>query len=231
MPLKSDAAGVGKPTFDSGGVDRLIDGLVADGYAVLPGALPDGLVRGLHTAALARDAAGEALDADIGRGGGAASASHVRVVRSAWLDGRGEAEAQFLALAEDLGIALNRNLMLGLFEFESQFLIYDAGGFYARHLDSFRGARNRVVSMVVYLNPAWGEADGGGLLVWARDSDPDGPPALRVQPLAGTLVVMMSEEIPHQVEPACRQRVGIAGWWRINQSSGTRVDPPFTKRY
>lgn len=226
MPSARAAAGVGKPALDGELVDRLIDGLVVDGYAVLPGALPVGLVHGLHAAALARDAAGEALNADIGRGDAAAAASHVRVVRSAWLDGRGEPEAQFLTLAEDLRIALNRNLMLGLFEFESQFLIYDAGGFYARHLDSFRGARNRVVSMVVYLNPAWGEADGGGLLVWARDSDPDGPPVLRVQPEAGTLVVMMSEEIPHQVEAAGRQRVGIAGWWRVNQSTGTRVDPP-----
>ncbi len=226
MPSTRAAAATDTQLLDGDVVDRLIDGLVADGYAVLPGALPAELVHGLHAAALARDAAGEALNADIGRGDAAASASHVRVVRSAWLDGRGEAEAQFMALTEDLRIALNRSLMLGLFEFESQFLIYDAGGFYARHLDSFRGARNRVVSLVAYLNPEWGDGDGGGLLVWARGSDPAGPPKLRVQPEAGTLVVMMSEEIPHQVEPANRQRVGIAGWWRINQSTGTRVDPP-----
>ncbi|MEZ5842225.1 MAG: 2OG-Fe(II) oxygenase [Hyphomicrobiaceae bacterium] len=207
-------------------VERLTCDLVEKGVAVVPGALPGDLVDALHEAALARDRAGEMREADIGRGAAEARARHIRVVRSAWLDGRSIAERRYLALSDRLRVALNRNLMLGLFELESQFLIYDPGGFYARHLDSFRGARNRIVSMVAYLNPQWSEEDGGGLHVWTRDAAPDDPPALVVRPDAGTLVLMMSEEIPHQVAPSRRQRVGIAGWWRVNQTTGKRVDPP-----
>ena len=53
--------------------------------------------------------------------------------------------------------------MLGLFEMEVCFAVYPPGGFYDRHLDSFAGARNRVVSLVAYLNEDWDEARGGAL--------------------------------------------------------------------
>jgi SM-20-related protein len=49
---------------------------------------------------------------------------------------------------------------------------------------------------------------------------------LSVQPLHGTVVVFLSEEFPHEVLPASRDRYSIAGWFRVNGSTAERVDPP-----
>jgi SM-20-related protein len=79
----------------------------------------------------------------------------------------------------------------------------------------FRTAANdhrpqRVLSSVVYLNPNWDIADGGELVLYdTTDSE-----LTRVQPLAGTAVFFMSEEFPHEVLPARRERYSIAGWFR-----------------
>ncbi|MEC7468361.1 MAG: 2OG-Fe(II) oxygenase, partial [Pseudomonadota bacterium] len=33
-------------------------------------------------------------------------------------------------------------------------------------------------------------------------------------------------EFPHEVLPATRDRFSIAGWFRVNNSTAQRVDPP-----
>ncbi|MEQ8558960.1 MAG: 2OG-Fe(II) oxygenase [Henriciella sp.] len=115
--------------------------------------------------------------------------------------------------------------MLGLFEMEVCFAVYPPGGFYDRHLDSFAGARNRVVSLVAYLNEDWDEVRGGALAVWPEGASEDQPPAARIIPEGGGVVLMLSETIPHQVEVTHEKRLGLAGWWRVNQSGIDRVDP------
>ena len=37
-----------------------------------------------------------------------------------------------------------------------------------------------------------------------------------VLPELGTLVIFLSEDIPHEVLPAMRDRYSIAGWFRVN---------------
>ena len=43
-------------------------------------------------------------------------------------------------ICKRMRLAINRHLMLGLFEFEAQFLRYPPGGFYLRHVDARGGA-------------------------------------------------------------------------------------------
>ena len=100
---------------------------------------------------------------------------------------------------------------------------YPAGAFYRRHLDSFRGRANRVVSTVGYLNPDWPE-DGGGEMVIYAEQDPQRE-LTRVAPRAGTLVCFLSEQVPHEVLPTRLPRASIAGWFRRNASLGGVVDP------
>ncbi len=38
-------------------------------------------------------------------------------------------------------------------------------------------------------------------------------------------MLMLSEDIPHAVEVTTEKRLGLAGWWRVNQSGAGRVDP------
>ncbi|MFP4207045.1 MAG: 2OG-Fe(II) oxygenase [Wenzhouxiangella sp.] len=147
----------------------------------------------------------------------------IRGDRIHWLTRSDPVQARFLAQMEALRLVLNRRLFLGLFEFEAHYAHYPAGAFYRRHLDSFQGAANRVVSLVAYLNPDWGAEDGGELVLY----DPAGESRLAtIIPKSGRIVLFLSEEIPHEVLPARRDRLSIAGWFRLNASIAGQIDPP-----
>jgi SM-20-related protein len=60
-------------------------------------------------------------------------------------------------------------------------------------------------------------------VLYRGDDDSTG---IRVVPLHGTVVVFLSEEFPHEVLPAHRDRHSIAGWFRVNASIGNAIDPP-----
>ena len=114
-------------------------------------------------------------------------------------------------------------MFLGLFSFESHFAHYRPGDYYKRHYDAFRGEANRVLSIVVYFNSGWTPKEGGELVLYKDDKDRQGT---KVIPLMGTIVVFLSEEFPHEVLKAKRDRHSIAGWYRVNTSLGDKVDPP-----
>jgi len=212
------------PPLDAAFSDRLVGDLANNGFAVLHNAIIPNLIDRLVADCRKREEAGEMDRAAIGRDNHHIRETRIRQVDAAWLDGSADGEAAFLALAEHLRIAINRRLFLGLFEFEAQFLTYPPGGFYKRHLDSLRGERNRIVSLVLYLNKGWQMSDGGELDIWNTNDDAS-VPAITVQPHAGTLVLMLSEEIPHAVRPSRATRRGIAGWFRVNTSTSDRIDP------
>ena len=115
--------------------------------------------------------------------------------------------------------------LIGLFDFEACFAVYPEGGFYDRHLDSFEGARNRVMSLVVYLNEDWQDDMGGALVVWPERAGEACAPVARLLPLGGGVAFMLSETVPHAVEVTHARRYSIAGWWRVNQSGDRRIDP------
>ncbi|MDX2287320.1 MAG: 2OG-Fe(II) oxygenase [Hyphomicrobiaceae bacterium] len=217
-----DGALAGRAGIDATDIAGLVEALRRDGYAVAPGCLEVGLVAALAAEARHLDAAGAVHDAGVGRGGAHALETRIRRSRIVWLDGASEAQQRLFATAEALRGEINRRLFLGLFEFEAQFGIHGPGDFYKRHLDSFTGARNRMVTLVIYLNENWCAEDGGALAIWPEKPLPQatdcGAPALRVLPEAGTVVLMLSEDIPHEVEPATRERLAIAGWWRVRQA-------------
>ena len=140
-----------------------------------------------------------------------------------WLNRQRQVQAEFLGLAEQIRLALNRRLFLALFEFEAHVALYPPGAFYRRHFDSFRGAANRMVSLVVYLNRDWNDNDGGELVLYQPET---GEEMTRIAPRAGTLLLFMSEEIEHEVLPTRRDRASIAGWFRLNNTTADYLDPP-----
>ncbi|MEZ5997277.1 MAG: 2OG-Fe(II) oxygenase [Hyphomonas sp.] len=203
----------------------ITDDLSAKGWSWQPGLLPEALYRALRTEILAVDALDDLTPAGVGRDEAFQLDRSIRRSRIAWLDGASPAQADFLSWAEHLREAINRSLMIGLFEFEACYAVYRPGGFYDRHLDSFEGARNRVVSLVVYLNEDWQDTDGGALLVWPEGAGEADPPDARLTPEGSGVVLMLSETIPHAVEATERTRYAIAAWWRVNPSVGGRIDP------
>ena len=140
-----------------------------------------------------------------------------------WLSRQRQVQRRFLDRMEELRLDLNKELFLGLFEFEGHFSHYPPGAFYKRHYDSFRGAANRIVSVVIYLNDNWQAGDGGELVLYGPDSDAE---IIRIEPRAGSMALFLSEEIPHEVLPTQKDRASISGWFRLNNSIAGHIDPP-----
>jgi Rps23 Pro-64 3,4-dihydroxylase Tpa1-like proline 4-hydroxylase len=148
-------------------IGSAVEKLRTNGYSVSPGMLPPELIASLAAEQRRREGAGELGRAGTGRGAGQAAGGTRRQAQSSWFNNGTAAERNYCAFAERIRLAINSRLFLGLFEFEAQFLHYPPGGFYRRHIDALQGERNRIVSMIAYLNEDWTRQDGGALSVWA----------------------------------------------------------------
>ncbi len=211
------------PAGDFDAEDRLFahiaEALRNNGWCAVPHALPEDLSHALHQQILAMSGE-EFSPAGIGRQQDYAVNSLVRRDQIRWIEGHTAAEQAWLQWSDRLRLFLNRQLFLGLARFESHFAHYPPGAFYKKHLDAFKGnarrdATNRVLSVVAYFNPDWSGADGGNLLLFDDEAT---EPFVQIAPTFGTLVVFLSEDVPHEVSPARRDRYSIAGWYR---ASGT----------
>ncbi len=202
--------------------ERIAADLTAQGYSLVPDAMPATLLAALEARVQGFSAAAFHA-ATIGREQDRMLNGFVRRDEIRWIDGDSEAERAWLAWTAALQTYLNRRLFLGLFSYECHFAHYPPGAFYKRHVDAFRGEANRILSTVFYLNSAWSPEDGGEMLLYPEQGS---EPLLRVAPRLGTLAVFLSEEFPHEVLPARRDRYSIAGWFRLNTSTAARVDPP-----
>lgn len=207
--------------------DVLFDAIATDlrehGYSIQTKALPEGLIDGL-LCDIHMLVADQLKPAGVGRAKQHVANANIRRDAISWIESTVGAQGQWLAFSAQLQQHLNRTLMLGLFSFESHFAHYAPGAFYKTHVDAFKGQANRVLSVVLYLNPVWGSGDGGEMVLYS-DTSPDSV-LCKVSPHAGTLVVFLSEDFPHEVLPAQRDRYSIAGWYRVNTSHTGRVDPP-----
>ncbi|MGM0678886.1 MAG: 2OG-Fe(II) oxygenase [Pseudomonadota bacterium] len=121
-------------------------------------------------------------------------------------------QAVYLSALEKLRLQLNRDLLLGLFNFEGHMAIYPPGTRYRRHKDQFRGVDTRRVSCILYLNPDWRISDGGALRLYIDNDNPDH--YRDIYPCSGRLVTFLSECFYHEVLPASRERYSITGWYR-----------------
>ena len=207
--------------------DETIFALIAQdlenqGYSIRTDALPEALVHSLccHQQTMVAE---KFKNAGIGRGDEYLENEFVRTDEICWITDETDAEKYWLDWSSSLQNYLNRRLFLGLFSFESHFSHYGSGDYYKRHVDAFKGEANRILSVIAYFNQDWRSTDGGELVLYKDEYDKSG---VKVVPLLGTLVTFLSEEFPHEVLPAHRDRHSIAGWFRINTSVSDKVDPP-----
>ena len=198
-------------------MDIILDGINEYGYAVIEDAFPEGVIERLLTDCLKNQPKFKA--AGIGRHQSSQLDKQIRKDKTLWLTGESPAQADFMVLTDELKLEVNRNFFLGLFDYECHYAKYEVGDFYQKHLDAFKGKSNRVFTTVCYLNTP---DAGGELLIYAQDSD---NVIVRVAPKSGTLVVFESERFPHEVLAAESERYSIAGWFRVNDSMVSTVDP------
>lgn len=188
--------------------------LAETGWAVALDVVPPELALALAAEAAALHTGDRLTLAGIGRAEDHTLARSIRRDKTRWLTCESAVQAAYLGVMETVRLALNQSLFLGLFSYEAHYAVYEPGGFYARHLDAFKGARNRVVSTVFYLNADWLAEQGGELAIFAGEDA--AMPVAAIAPELGTLAVFLSEDIPHEVRPALRDRYSIAGWFRVN---------------
>jgi SM-20-related protein len=199
--------------------DLIASALSQHGYIILENALPSTLVGNLLTTATAHIA--QFKPAGIGRDLQHQVNKVIRTDSIRWLTPSNTIESAYLIEMEALREAINKRLFMGLFDYEASFAHYPTGGFYKKHVDAFKGQTNRVLTTVFYLNKNWLEEQGGNLVIYNTKSDYP----LHVKPEAGTLVIFLSDEFPHEVKETYSDRYSIAGWFRVNNSSINRVDP------
>lgn len=214
-------------------IDTLLDDLVTQGWSCQPDFFSPELIDALVAELEDLEARDALAHAGIGRLKEHQRVSSIRGDAIHWLSRESPAQQTYLALLDELRAEINQALFIGLFEFEAHFARYPAGAFYKRHVDSFQGRANRIISTVTYLNHHW-PADGGGEMVLFESQqqgpdgfDPDAPAheITRVRPEAGTLVCFLSDTVPHEVLPTRLPRASIAGWFRRNASVNGIVDP------
>jgi SM-20-related protein len=148
--------------------------------------------------------------AGVGQGSSKELSDEIRRDEIHWLE-RGNSnllQAELWKKLDLLKEVLNRNLFLGLTEFEGHYAHYPAGGFYKKHLDAFRNDNARVVSFICYLNSNWKESDGGQLRIYKGDTYTD------VAPRGGTMLCFMSQESEHEVLESFAPRLSFVGWFK-----------------
>lgn len=126
----------------------------------------------------------------------------------------------YLERMEQIRQQVNQVFFLGLFEYEAHFAKYEAGDFYRKHLDAFRGNESRKLTTVLYLNEQWSEADGGSLALY----DLNDQWVETIAPISGRLVAFLSERFPHEVLPTQAERISITGWFRTNGVTENKLD-------
>lgn len=188
----------------------MTDNLVKHGWSQQNIFLPEDLTLALAAECRALAELGALRLAGVGRGTAHALRTDIRGDQILWLKaGQSIACDRYLRVMEQLRMTLNRYLYLGLEEYESHFAFYAPGASYLTHLDRFRDDDKRTVSVVIYLNQDWLPEQAGALRL-----HPHGQCTEDISPLASRMVLFMSADMLHEVLPATRDRLSLAGWFR-----------------
>ena len=186
---------------------RIAESLVRDGWALEHDFLPPAAIAALARRLRRHAGCGRLRPARIGGPGRVTVAPSERGDQILWIEPPlARPESELLDALELLRLELNASLALGAFSLECHYALYAPGARYVRHLDRSPYGRERVLSFALYLNRSWTPSDGGALVLY-------GDPPWSVLPQAGTLIVFQSERFEHEVEPARRERLSVAGWF------------------
>lgn len=196
-------------------VEEFLNAIERVGWAVMPMSLEAEAGQHLKSECAARHGKGDFRRAGVGRGETLQVREDIRRDEVMWIENSEASIHQnlYLAQLEILRLALNQRFFLGLFDYEGHFAIYPEGAFYKAHLDQHAGTRDRIVTVILYLNDGWKTGDGGELKIWTSPAGREGVYEI-IEPRMGTMVCFMAEDFWHEVLPATKSRMSITGWFR-----------------
>lgn len=194
--------------------ERIVNSLATTGWYAGESIFADDLSGRLMQRARLLADTHELHSARVGHNVGVQAKLALRSDDTRWLAHAPDDASEFDAVSavNALRAHLNEALFLGAQEAELHFARYAPGAFYRTHRDRFRDDDARQVSLVFYLNDEWPDDAGGELVLFADDDS--GTVITRVQPRAGTMVCFLSDQFPHEVLPATRERYSLTGWLR-----------------
>jgi SM-20-related protein len=125
-----------------------------------------------------------------------------------WLDRKHNNvhENHFFDLMDAFVSFLNETCYTGITSYEFHYTLYEKGSFYKKHIDQFKGNDSRKYSMIMYLNDAWLQGDGGELCIHHDNSTEN------ITPTNGKSVFFKSSELEHEVLVSNKPRMRITGW-------------------
>lgn len=164
--------------------------------------------------------AGKFREAQIGREQARPQDRHVRSDSTFWFEHENPSqELQPLAdFLQQLRQELNRQLYLGINNMEFHFARYGHGNHYDAHFDQFQSTNGlqgeRLITLVLYLNPNWSAQNGGNLCIY---SDDQCSMTQKIAPEWGKMILFDSKTIFHGVEECAAERYSFTGWFRRDQ--------------
>lgn len=96
--------------------------------------------------------------------------------------------------------------------FESQFALYNQGGFYKPHLDQHKMARHRQLTCCIYLNDC---KKGGEFVLFKSGSKSQIEKVIK--PRKGSIALFFSADIYHEVKLVNDPRLSITTWFRDDE--------------
>jgi SM-20-related protein len=188
--------------------------LADKGWTCRKNFLPESFLKNLLNEALSLWNEGEFSKAGIGRQEAFNVRPEIRSDKIFWLDENDLSTNQklYFNFINELKENINRNFFLSLKTFEAHFAGYPKGSFYKKHLDQFQTHRNRLISVILYLNFNWNEEYGGKLRIYLSENNYED-----ILPEAGTLVCFRSDLIYHEVLPCTKERFSLTGWLRRDE--------------
>ncbi|GGY03431.1 2OG-Fe(II) oxygenase [Paludibacterium paludis] len=197
---------------------HLTDALLERGWVVDTTLFSREDVAALRVACEAEWRDGKFHEAATGRAEGQRRRAEIRSDSVLWLDEARPSPAlsRYFAILDEIRVAVNRQLFLGLHDLEAHFAVFPEGTFYKKHLDRFRDDDARTLTAVLYLNEAWQPENGGQMRLYL---DEDCTDYRDIEPEAGTLALFLSGRFWHEVLPARCPRLSVTGWFRRRNES------------
>ncbi len=192
--------------------EDLIEGILANGYAICDDFLEQSAVDNLLKTFELRYQQGKFKAAGVGKQSEVQQATLVRGDEILWLETNSIDTAERVLLDKNQAFVnyLNQTCYLGIVNTEIHFAKYNVGKFYRRHRDTFQTQKGRILSVIYYLNIGWTPASGGNLIIYTQKDSIE--TAVSIAPLAGRLVCFESEKLDHEVTETFAERMSITGW-------------------
>ncbi len=189
-------------------IDHILEELESAGFSQVAGHLAPEILAPLG--AFIDDHRGEFRPAKVGTGDNRQRVEGIRGDETYWLDPltRAAPFGAVFSFLDELRARLNERFYLGLKQYECHLACYPPGAFYGVHLDRFNADSSRSLSFVFYLNESWNSELGGELVLYTKD----GGERARICPAPGTFICFLSDDFPHEVKPALRERRSLTGW-------------------